>query len=419
MPRLPLLLILATLFAGVELLLGFGPGHFLIRGRAELDAFMTYRPWTALGLALVWLASTSRPRPAEAVGLAMLAAFASAGPALFMVANGAGAGLVAGQWLAGAAMIAGALAFAFVIGRWAGRGGGLPVTAAAGLFLLAAPWPWAPVPLFDRAFDRPSGFGYRPPDRPALALVTGLPLIWGEADARAALAGVEDAAPAAISRYLSTQFRLEPVDVADLDRFDLLLLAQPRPPGPRGLVAIDAWVRRGGRALILDDPDLDWPSARPLGDPLRPPRVTGLAPLLSHWRADCRGADLDAEVVACRVGRGRALVLADADMLHDRRWVGMGRDGMGQRHRIADTPLRIAGLIDRLAGREAVARAREAADGIAWMPGNPRWRLFLAWPAGFFLLGLGLGVARINTPSYPQGRRVGRTPADETGGGSE
>lgn len=410
---------LAALLAGVELLLGFGPGHFLARRRAELDAFMTYRPWTALGLALAWLASTPRPHVREAGALTLLAAVATAGPALFLVANGARIADVAVQSLAGAGMIAAALALAVVIGRWAGRGGGLLITAAAGLFLLAAPWPWAPVPLFDRAFSRPAGFAYRPPERPALALITGLPLIWGEADAPAVLAGADAAAPAAVYRYLTTQFRVAPASIDDLGPYDLLLLAQPRPPGPHGLVAIDAWVRGGGQALILDDPDLDWPSARPLGDPLRPPRVTGLAPLFAHWRDECRPAGNFPAIVECRVGAGRALVLADADLLHDRQWVGMGRDGVGRRYRTADTPLRIAGLLDRLAGREAVALAREAADGIAWLPGNPRWRALLAWPAGFFLLGLGLVVARVHAPSYPQDRGVGRAGADDKRGEGE
>lgn len=416
MRRLSLLLMLAALFAGVELLLGFGPGHFLLRRRAELDAFMAYRPWTALGLALVWVASARRPRAVEAGMLTILAALAAAGPALFLVANGARIGTIALQSLAGAGMIAAALALAFVIGRWAGRGGGLLVTGAGGLFLFAAPWSWAPVPLFDRAFTHPAGFVYRPPDRPPLALVTGLPLLWSEAEAPAILAGADEAAPAAIYRYLATQFRIAPTSIDDLGRFDLLLLAQPRPPGPRGLVAIDAWVRGGGRALILDDPDLDWPSARPLGDLLRPPRVTGLAPLLAHWRDACRTAGPPPVVLDCRVGAGRALVLADADLLHDRQWVGVGRDGVGRRHRTADTPLEIAGLLDRLAGREAVAQARDAADGVVWMPENPRWRSLLAWPGGFFLLGLGLAIAGVHAPSYPQDQGVGRTRADDRRG---
>ncbi len=414
MPRLSLLLILAALFAGVELALGFGPGHFLIRRRAELDAFMVYRPWTALALALAWLASASQLRAAEAVALAMLAALASGGTLLFLAANGAPIGAIALQWFAGAAVIAVALAFVFLVGRWAGRGGGLLIAAAGGLFLLAAPWPWAPVALFDRAFARPSGFTYRPPDRPALALITGLPLVWGEADARAVLAGADETAPTAIYRYLATQFSIVPVGIDDLDRFDLLLLAQPRPAGPRGLVAIDAWVRGGGRVLILDDADLNWPSARAVGDPLRPPRVTGLAPMLAHWADTCRVAE-PAAPLDCRVGEGRALVLTDVDPLHDLQWVGMGRDGVGSRYRTADTPLRIAGLIDGLAGREAIARARIAVDGIPWLPENPRWRALLAWPSGFFLLGLWLAVAGVNTPSYPQPWRVGRTDADEKG----
>ncbi len=48
-------------------------------------------------------------------------------------------------------------------------------------------------------------------------------------------------------------------------------MAHPLAQPAEDLVALDNWVRGGGRVLLLADPMLEWPSKRPLGDPLRPP----------------------------------------------------------------------------------------------------------------------------------------------------
>ena len=63
----------------------------------------------------------------------------------------------------------------------------------------------------------------------------------------------------------------------------MLLAAQPRALPAEELVALDAWVRRGGRLLLLADPMLEWPSERPLGDRLRPPALFADTGLLQHW----------------------------------------------------------------------------------------------------------------------------------------
>ena len=114
--------------------------------------------------------------------------------------------------------------------------------------------------------------------------------------------------------------------------------------------------RRSGRArsgcgaaggvLLLADPMLEWPSERPLGDPLRPPPMfadTGLlAPLgvaarRARRSAGPRAAKLggyddpdrvaghavragcaisaDRLVAHCRIGKGEATIVADADFL--------------------------------------------------------------------------------------------------------
>jgi len=123
-----------------------------------------------------------------------------------------------------------------------------------------------------------------------------------------------------------------------------LLMAHPLAQTAENLVALDEWVRRGGRVLLLADPRLEWPSKRPLGDPLRPPPMFMDTGLLAHWglklngpvqlgpvRASLAGYDIvtvspgaltgtcpiDAGGLAahCRIGNGRATVIADADLL--------------------------------------------------------------------------------------------------------
>ena len=60
-------------------------------------------------------------------------------------------------------------------------------------------------------------------------------------------------------------------------------MAHPLAQTAENLVALDAWVRGGGRVLLLADPMLEWPSKRPLGDPLRPPPMFMDTGLLAHW----------------------------------------------------------------------------------------------------------------------------------------
>lgn len=127
---------------------------------------------------------------------------------------------------------------------------------------------------------------------------------------------------------------------------DRLMLLQPRRLDPAELVAIDAWVRAGGQALVLADPALRWGGDHPLGDPRNPLPVSLLDPLLEHWGVRLELADptrrgddailtapgfftalssqceprRDATVALCRAGRGRALIVADADWLNPADW---------------------------------------------------------------------------------------------------
>jgi hypothetical protein len=177
-------------------------------------------------------------------------------------------------------------------------------------------------------------------ERPTLLLLTSLPLLFNEGFS------LQGGGSLALKR-LQTRYRIVPIsvtDAAELRKSRLLLMAQPPAQTAENLVTLDAWVRSGGRVLLLADPMLEWPSERPLGDPLRPPPMFMDTGLLAHWRLrldapDERGpaarelggfhvltaspgrlegrcsVSTDALVARCRVGAGQATIVADADLL--------------------------------------------------------------------------------------------------------
>jgi hypothetical protein len=207
------------------------------------------------------------------------------------------------------------------------------------------------------AFTRPA-----PDDpKPALGLMTTLPLQWSEGGVEADLA--EDAQPHPAFARLSQSYDVQPLDdVRDLAERRLLLLAQPRAFSPAELVQLDSWVRKGGRILILADPALQWGSLYPLGDKRRPLFTSMLSPLFAHWSLELVLPIADAEPMAirkigklsirtqtpgewlkinrdgsglcalaegglladCKIGKGRALLVADADLLDTAYWEGRG-----------------------------------------------------------------------------------------------
>lgn len=271
----------------------------------------------------------------------------------------------------------------------------LAVALLAGLLLPARAYLW---PL-----DSPPA----PQPRRALAVMTSLPL--GPMRGRG------------ISEILTEEASSDPVTAALTRHFEVrfidflspatlppgggpLLLAHPRALQPVELVTLDSWVRAGGRAVVLADPLLAWPSDLPLGDPRRPPVTSLLDPLLTHWGLvlepveDARGiahhrlpdgrllttADasrfrlmapdcaLDARGVLarCRLGPGEALLVADADLLNPALWMGgFGREAVA-RDRTADNMQLLArwlGIADRhLAPRTGwVQTGRDVAHGLA------------------------------------------------------
>jgi len=195
----------------------------------------------------------------------------------------------------------------------------------------------------------PASLPPRPPSqRPALLLLTSLPLMFGE---QFSLKGGSPALAA-----LETRYRVVPISVtddSDLAKGRILLMAHPLAQPPEDLVALDRWVRRGGRVMLLADPMLEWPSELPLGDPLRPPPMFMDTGLLAHWglrldapdkRGPARrelgetsirtaspgalfgGCEIghDRLVAHCAIGKGKATIVADADLL-DVQHVDQGR----------------------------------------------------------------------------------------------
>jgi hypothetical protein len=164
--------------------------------------------------------------------------------------------------------------------------------------------------------------------RPTLALLTSLPLVFGESF------GLESGGSAALTR-LEQRYNVLPIGVADaasLEGQKLLLMAHPRAQPAEALVELDQWVRGGGRVLLLADPKLDWRSERPPGDKLRAPPAFADTGLLGHWGLRLIGLDAssagrlesqggcivaaDGLIARCPIGRGQATVIADADFLN-------------------------------------------------------------------------------------------------------
>ena len=419
-------LIGAALFAGVELGCGLLPGGFFERARGEFVLFLAFRPWLLIAAAVLAAAWPLRSR----VGFYALALLlAAASETILLAALG-----VPVPWCEGLRGIAGGVAVVLVADlaiqaarRWRPLAGTLLATAAlAGAMGLGAARPYEALVLGPTAPREQAG------PKPKLLLMSALPLAWGEG-------GAFDPAsrPTETYRLLEREFDLRPIDAiepASLAGARLMLVAQPRLLAPEELVALDDWVRDGGKALILTDPQLVWARNWPPGHVLRPPATGLLGPLLAYWglrlepfeRADLLEVEIGQSrrrlvlqapgtfqadgrncrshrfyLARCRIGRGEAIVLADADLLADRLWTGAASPRGGERHlRTADNPLIVADLLDGLAGLR-----RDRADRpVAWLtiPGTHaveatrrRAPWFAALPILFALAsGLGMLYAR-------------------------
>ncbi|WP_374528121.1 ABC transporter [Novosphingobium sp.] len=141
-----------------------------------------------------------------------------------------------------------------------------------------------------------------------------------------------------------------PGDHGPLAGLTRLVIAQPRPLSPSENVALDDWVRGGGRLLLIADPALTEDSAFAIGDPRRPQGTALLSPILARWglelafddsqpfgetlhsafgtrvpvnlagqfRLTGKGAcvlEAGGLAATCTIGKGRVVLLADAALL--------------------------------------------------------------------------------------------------------
>jgi hypothetical protein len=118
-----------------------------------------------------------------------------------------------------------------------------------------------------------------------LGLMTTLPIYWPEAQGVRELLQTDNK-PSQARQVLETRFDLEPLDTVEgenLRGYDRLMLAQPRVLSPAENVALDRWVREGGRLLLFADPMLTHHSHFAIGDKRRAQDVILLSPILTHW----------------------------------------------------------------------------------------------------------------------------------------
>ncbi len=191
-----------------------------------------------------------------------------------------------------------------------------------------------------------------------VGLFTTLPILWNEA---ADVAGIlkSSGQPHWARAVLARRGGITPLDSlagqpghAPLDRLSRLILAQPRPLSPQENVALDNWVRGGGKLLLFADPALTAESAFAIGDPRRPQAVALLSPILHRWglelqfdesqsfgevqrrtmggvipvnlpgrfamhgQPNCRLWD-QGLLATCAIGKGRVVALADSALLEN------------------------------------------------------------------------------------------------------
>jgi hypothetical protein len=210
--------------------------------------------------------------------------------------------------------------------------------------------------------------------RETLGLMTSLPLYWPLG------AGVEEIAagnaPSPWQRaVLEGAYVIEPLDTlapipglaADAPPTDplagltRLAVIQPRGLSPADNVALDNWVRGGGRLLLALDPALTGEYDLPLGDPRRPADTALIPPVAARWGMAVRfdeeqalqprtaplGAAVlplvlagevaiidpgaaqctiiaDGAAARCMVGKGRVTLIADAALFEHPELAGEG-----------------------------------------------------------------------------------------------
>ncbi|MGE3692284.1 MAG: ABC transporter [Novosphingobium sp.] len=187
-----------------------------------------------------------------------------------------------------------------------------------------------------------------------VGLFTSLPIFWREADDIRTLLN-SSGPPHWALEVLWAHGEVKPIDSflpggeqSPFGEVALLVMAQPRPLAPQENVALDAWVRGGGKVLLFVDPMLTAGSRFALGDRRRPEDIVMLSPILERWGVrlefdeEQEGGEIPLSIYGanvpvnlpgrltqvgagsqcaiatgghaakCRVGRGKVLIVADA-----------------------------------------------------------------------------------------------------------
>lgn len=189
-----------------------------------------------------------------------------------------------------------------------------------------------------------------------LGLFTSLPIYWAEGQDIAAMLESNSQEPSWVRAMLEERYELAPLDTLEseaLEGLDQAIIAQPRALAPSENVALDEWVRGGGKALVFADPFLTQHSEFALGDPRRPFDVVLISPILARWGLSLEFDDTqsqderviagpdgdfpvqlagrfalgeegedarcslsaDALIADCAIGAGQVVLIADAAML--------------------------------------------------------------------------------------------------------
>ena len=251
--------------------------------------------------------------------------------------------------------------------RMAAHRNSIIFTSLALLFVVAGVyWAWLKDTEFCCAF--PEEPVAQP--NPDMGLVTSLPLYWslgadfdalasGEAEVPWQRAALEQRFDLVLLDTLSPTAGLDPEagPVDPLVGLSNIAVVQPRGLSPQDNVALDQWVRAGGRLLLVLDPLLSGQYDLALGDPRRPIDSALVPPVLVRWglemrfdeaqeavravevpfggglveiayagelreldemRNDCT-ISAEGALAVCKVGAGRVTVLADAALFEHRR----------------------------------------------------------------------------------------------------
>lgn len=131
--------------------------------------------------------------------------------------------------------------------------------------------------------------------KPRLGLISSLPLYWPQGTDFSQLLAAD--APIPWQRGVLEQEydlvlldTLSPIDEGatgsefdPLEGLDRIAVIQPRGLAPSDNVAVDAWVREGGKLLLVLDPLLTGEYEAPLGSPQRPVDSALIPPIVARW----------------------------------------------------------------------------------------------------------------------------------------